>query len=79
MMFVQCVGLRMYGCVCMPFFTSPPPPTYYVASVTLHQRWLVQNHIGTIHAIAVCNLIEMALGLVVEATLPDSLRWLPMG
>ena len=28
---------------------------------------------------AVCNLIEMTMGLVVEASIPSHLRWLPMG
>ncbi len=50
-----------------------------LAQVSLKQRWIVQNHIGTIHAIAVCNLIEMTMGLVVEASIPSHLRWLPMG
>lgn len=31
------------------------------------------------HAIAACNLVEMAMGLVAEATIPPHLRWLPMG
>ena len=26
-----------------------------------------------------CNLVEMTMGLVVEATIPSHLRWLPMG
>lgn len=45
----------------------------------MKQRWGVQNHIKTVHAIAVCNLVEMAMGLVAEATIPEHLRWLPMG
>jgi hypothetical protein len=45
----------------------------------MKQRWSVQNHIKTIHAIAVCNLIEMAMGLATEMSIPPHLRWLPMG
>jgi hypothetical protein len=45
----------------------------------MNQKWSVQNHIKTIHAIAVCNLVEMAMGLVAEASIPSDLRWLPMG
>lgn len=37
------------------------------------------NHIGTQHAIACCNLVEMAMGCVVEATIPPHLRWIPRG
>lgn len=49
------------------------------ASVSLKQHWYIQNHIKTVHAIAACNLVEMAMGLVAEATIPTHLRWLPMG
>ena len=49
------------------------------AVVSLKQRWGVQNHIKTVHAIAVCNLVEMAMGLVAEASIPQHLRWIPMG
>jgi hypothetical protein len=52
---------------------------YLVASVSMKQSWGVQNHIKTVHAIAACNLVEMCMGLVAEATIPDHLRWLPMG
>lgn len=45
----------------------------------MNQRWGVQNHIKTVHAIAVCNLVEMSMGLVAESTIPNHLRWLPMG
>lgn len=54
--------------------------TYFLlASVSMTQRWAVQNHIKTVHAIAMCNLVEMAMGLVAESTIPSHLRWLPMG
>lgn len=45
----------------------------------MKQRWGVQNHIATVHAIAVCNLIEMTMGIVAECTIPSHLRWLPKG
>lgn len=45
----------------------------------MKQRWAVQNHIQTVHAIAVCNLVEMTMGIVAESTIPPHLRWLPMG
>ena len=45
----------------------------------MNQRWYVQNHIKTVHAIAVCNLVEMTMGIIAEATIPKDLRWLPMG
>jgi hypothetical protein len=39
----------------------------------------VQNHIGTVHAIAVCNGLEAAMGALAEATVPSGKRWLPKG
>ena len=38
-----------------------------------------KNHIGTIHAIAACNGLEAAMGLLAEATCPPDHRWLPKG
>ncbi|QTI68206.1 hotdog fold domain-containing protein [Gordonia polyisoprenivorans] len=41
-------------------------------------KWFgVYNHIGTFHAIAACNLAEAAMGMLMEASLPPSHRWLP--
>ncbi|HWM07601.1 MAG TPA: hotdog fold domain-containing protein [Actinophytocola sp.] len=41
--------------------------------------WGVQNHLGTFHAIAACNLAEIAMGMLAEATVPPSHRWIPKG
>lgn len=38
-----------------------------------------KNHIGTVHAIAACNGLEAAMGLLAEATCPADHRWLPKG
>ena len=38
-----------------------------------------KNHIGTVHAIAACNGLEAAMGLLAEATCPADQRWLPKG
>lgn len=43
------------------------------------KRKAVENHIGTVHAIAVCNGMEMAMGAVAEASIPKHLRWIPKG
>ncbi len=47
--------------------------------VRLRQRRSIQNHIGTVHAIAMCNAAELAGGMVTEVTIPDSMRWIPKG
>lgn len=49
------------------------------AEIVIRKRWGVQNHIGTVHAIAICNGLEMAMGLVAEATTPAAKRWIPRG
>jgi len=45
----------------------------------MKKRRAVQNHIGTVHAIAMCNLAEIAAGTVTEVSIPESMRWLPKG
>lgn len=47
------------------------------ARVSFPKRRAVLNHIGTVHAIAVCNGLEAAMGLLAEATVPPQYRWLP--
>jgi acyl-coenzyme A thioesterase PaaI-like protein len=66
-----------------PYFATIAPrfeelrPGY--SRVSLKQRRAVQNHIGTVHAIAACNLAELGAGTMMEASLPASMRWLPRG
>lgn len=43
----------------------------------MRKRRRVKNHIGTVHAIAMCNLAELAAGTMMEASLPRSHRWIP--
>lgn len=51
----------------------------HFAEITIPKRRSVQNHIGTVHAIAACNGLEAAMGLLAEATCPSDSRWLPKG
>lgn len=52
-------------------------PNY--ARLFLKKRRAVENHIGTVHVIAICNLLEMAMGVCAEASIPGHLRWIPKG
>lgn len=52
-------------------------PNY--ARLVIKKRRAVENHIGTVHVIAICNLLEMAMGTVAEASIPSHLRWIPKG
>lgn len=49
------------------------------AVVRLPNRRAVRNHLGTVHAIAMCNAAELAAGTLMEASLPAGLRWIPRG
>lgn len=66
-----------------PYFASIAPrfqelrPGY--ARVTMRKRRAVTNHIGTVHAIAMCNLAEIAAGTMTEISIPATMRWLPKG
>jgi len=66
-----------------PYFGSIHPlvtalrPNY--AEVTVPNRKSNHNHIGTVHAIALCNGLEMAMGALAEVTIPADKRWIPKG
>jgi acyl-coenzyme A thioesterase PaaI-like protein len=66
-----------------PYFLTITPtvvelrPNY--AAVRVRKWWGVHNHIGTLHVIAVANGLEMAMGALAEATIPEHLRWIPKG
>lgn len=76
-------AFSLFFCSQAPYFMTIRPSVLALApglsKVSLTQRWGLQNHIKTVHAIAVCNLVELSMGLVAESTIPKHLRWLPMG
>ena len=47
--------------------------------VAMRNRWGVHNHLGTVHAIASCNLAEVAAGITTEVSVPPTHRWIPKG
>jgi len=66
-----------------PYFRTVRPyfaelrPNY--CEVALRKRWGVYNHLKTVHAIAVANALEAAMGGLAEATVPSGRRWIPKG
>ncbi|MDN3376961.1 MULTISPECIES: hotdog fold domain-containing protein [unclassified Pseudoalteromonas] len=71
-------------CVKAPYFASMKPYILDVrdgyCSAVVKNRRSVHNHIGTIHAIAQCNLAELCAGVMVDATVPyKTHRWIPKG
>ena len=66
-----------------PYFLTIAPTLVELrpnfAQVRVRKWWGVQNHIGTVHVIAVANGLEMAMGALAESTIPTHLRWIPKG
>lgn len=59
-----------------PRFTEIRP---HRAALVIPKRRSVHNHLGTVHAIALCNGLEAAMGALAEATIPADKRWIPKG
>lgn len=70
-------------CLKAPYFATIAPR--FVAlepgrcAVRIRDRRRVHNHIGTVHAIALCNMAELSAGVMTDATLPPEMRWIPRG
>lgn len=66
-----------------PYFASIRPRFTVVepnhVELVIPKRRGVQNHIGTVHAIALCNGLESAMGALAEVTIPADKRWIPKG
>jgi len=66
-----------------PYFASVRPRFTVVepnrVELVVRDRKRVHNHIGTVHAIALCNGLEAAMGALAEASIPPGKRWIPKG
>lgn len=66
-----------------PYFTSIAPQFVELragyAEVRFAKRHEVLNHLGTVHAIALCNAAELAAGTMTDASIPSGHRWIPRG
>ncbi|KFX69338.1 hypothetical protein TMS3_0112980 [Pseudomonas taeanensis MS-3] len=66
-----------------PYFASIAPQFVELragyAEVTFAKRREVLNHIGTVHAIALCNAAELVAGTMTDASIPADCRWIPRG
>jgi acyl-coenzyme A thioesterase PaaI-like protein len=65
-----------YFATIRPRFTVVEPDR---AELVIRKRRGVHNHIGTVHAIALCNGLEAAMGALAESTIPADRRWIPQG
>ena len=70
-------------CLNAPYFATIEPRFQELrpgfCQVSMRKRRGVLNHIRTVHALAIGNLCELAAGMMMEATLPQELRWIPRG
>lgn len=70
-------------CMQAPYFSTIAPSFGKLAPgevvVRMKNRRAVHNHIGTVHALAVGNLCELAAGTMMEVTVPSTHRWIPKG
>lgn len=77
-------GTRLFSAAAMlrvPYFASITPHVVRMepglAEVTVPKWFFVYNHLHTVHAIASCNAAEIAMGMLMEASVPRSHRWIP--
>lgn len=70
-------------CLQAPYFGSIKPRFEILepgrCEVSFKKRRGVLNHIGSVHAIAMCNAAELAGGTLTEVTIPSHKRWIPKG
>ncbi|WP_139981421.1 hotdog fold domain-containing protein [Nocardioides litoris] len=80
------VGKRVFSVLFSqkaPYFATVRPrfveirPNY--AELVVPKRRGVHNHLGTVHAIALCNGLEAAMGALAEVSIPAGKRWIPRG
>lgn len=70
-------------CQMAPYFSTINPtltelrPGYAEAKVPFRRE--ITNHLGTIHAIALCNAAELVAGTMTDVSIPAGGRWIPKG
>src|ERR1700712_2536500 len=83
---IPLVGARVFSIAFgqkAPYFSSIHPRFTVIepnhAELVIRDRRRVHNHLGTVHAIALCNGLEAAMGALAEASIPREKRWIPQG
>lgn len=83
---IPVVGGRLFDLAfsqAAPYFWTVRPRFTVVepnhAELVIRKRRGVHNHLGTVHAIALCNGLEAAMGVLAELTIPSDRRWIPRG
>ncbi|MEV4776761.1 hotdog fold domain-containing protein [Microbacterium sp. LWO13-1.2] len=80
------LGMRIFSAIVSmkaPYFRTIRPMIVSLepgrGEARIRDRWGVHNHIGTVHAIACCNLAELVAGTTIDFSLPETHRWIPKG
>lgn len=72
-----------FVCLKAPYFATIRPRIVALqperCEVRIRKRRAVLNHLGSVHAIAMCNMAELAAGMMTEVTIPRTHRWIPKG
>jgi acyl-coenzyme A thioesterase PaaI-like protein len=70
-------------CFVAPYFGTIKPVFTVLepghVEVRFKKRRAVQNHIKSVHAIAMCNAAELAGGTCLDVSLHGDFRWIPVG
>ncbi len=80
------LGKRIFSklvCLKAPYFGTIRPVFQQLrpgcCAIRMKNRRAVHNHIGSVHAIAMCCLAELAAGTLLEVSLAPGMRWIPRG
>jgi acyl-coenzyme A thioesterase PaaI-like protein len=71
------------ACQVAPYFSTINPliselrPGYAAVQVPFKRE--ITNHLGSVHAIAMCNAAELAAGTMTDVSIPAGARWIPKG
>ena len=71
------------ACQMAPYFTTINPlisalrPGHATVQVPFSRE--ITNHLGSVHAIAMCNAAELAAGTMTDVSIPAGARWIPKG
>lgn len=83
---VPVVGKRVFSFAFAqkaPYFATIRPRFTVIepnrAELVIRKRRRVHNHLKTVHAIALCNGLEAAMGALAEVSIPSNRRWIPQG
>lgn len=83
---IPVVGTRLFSLAFgqkAPYFSSIRPRFTVIephhVELVIPKRRRVHNHLKTVHAIALCNGLEAAMGALAEVSIPAGKRWIPKG